>query len=156
DVLDGSDVHFDVEEAGGRQAVELFLEDFGGGVGLVDVDVVPLAVGQLGQVLDEAGVPFGADAHEAEVDLVGGGFRVQLPAASLAGGFTVGQHHDLGEAAALRLLLDLVHAQLDALVHRRAARINVVHIDLVDCLVDLGFVGDRRGGEEHQGVVGKA
>ena len=40
---------------------------------LVDVDVVPLALAELGQVLDQAGLPVGADAHQRQVDLLLGG-----------------------------------------------------------------------------------
>ena len=110
--------------------------------GLVDVDVVPLALGQLGQVLDQAAVPLGADAHDGEVDLLLGGLLGQLPADVLAGGLAVGQDHDLRQLAGAGVLLDLVHGQLDALVHGGAARIDVEHVDLVDDVLDLGLVGN--------------
>src|SRR5262249_39722929 len=52
-------------------------------------------------------------------------------------------------------LLDLGHAQGDALVHGRAARIDVEHVDAVDDVVDLVLLGDPGGGEQDQGVVGE-
>ena len=154
-VLHGTQVQLDVHEADRRQAGELLVEDLGGGFLLVDVDVVPLAFGDLGKVLDEPGVPFGADAHQGEVHLLLAGLLGELPAHLLAGRLAVREDDDLRQRALAHRLLDRVHAVLDAFVHRGAARIDVEHVDGVDGGLDFFLLGDLDGFEDGLGVVGE-
>src|SRR5205823_5976951 len=150
-VLHGPQMHFDVEEGGRGERAEFLGENTFGFLGLVDVDVVPFAFAELGQVLDEGGLPVQADAHERQVDLFLVGALGQLAAFVFAGGFAVGENEDLREASGAGRFLDLVEGQAHAVVHGRAARIDVEHVDLVDDFLDLGFLGDGRGGQQHEG-----
>ena len=66
-VLDGREVHLDIGEAGRGQVAKLLEEDALDPFLLAFVDVVPFALRQPGKVLEQAGVPFRADAHDREV-----------------------------------------------------------------------------------------
>ncbi len=53
------------------------------------------------------------------------------------------------------MLLDFGHAQLDTLVHGRAAWIDVETVDAADDVLDLGLFRQRRGGQHDLTVVGE-
>ena len=152
-VFDRPEVQLDIVESGRRQVFELFKEDALGLLGVVDVDVIPLPLGQLGQVLDEAGVPLGADTHDGEMDLLLGGLLGELPADLFARGLAVGQNDDLRQLVRAAVLLHFRDAKPNAFVHRRPAGIDVEHVDSLDHVFDLGLVGQAGAGQHGQGVV---
>ena len=125
--------------ADGGQGLELLDEDAFGFAGLVDVDVVPLALAELGEVLDEARLPVEADAHHGQVDLL----LVQPAAASSRHSCSPEVSPSVRTTTCDSLpgageLLDFVEGQPHAVVHGRAARIDVEHVDLADDVLDLG------------------
>ena len=84
------------------------------------------------------------------------GLLGQLTAVGLAGRFAVGQDDQLRQLAGAGELLDFAHAEADALVHRRAARIDFEHVDLLDDILDLVFVGELVGGSTTWALWAKA
>src|SRR6185437_174416 len=132
---------------GGGQRLELLDENALGGGGVVDINIAPLAAGELGQILDKTLIPFGADTDDVEANFFLPGLLRQLTAGGFAGGLAIGQHNELRQLAGPGELLDRADGQLDALIHRGAARINVEHIDLADDIFDLGLVGESDDGD---------
>src|ERR1700683_1966209 len=93
--LDRADAQLNLREDGRGQRLELFREDAGGLLGLVDVDVIPLALAEVGQILEQRGLPVQADPNERQVDFLSRSLAGQVAAMALTGGLAVGQDHDL-------------------------------------------------------------
>src|SRR5262249_57002068 len=67
----------------------------------------------------------------------------------------VGEDDQLVELVGPAVLLDLLHAVEDALVHGRAARVDVEHVDAVDDVLNPGPVRQRGDGQDDLVVVGE-
>ena len=92
------------------QRLELLDEDALGLSLVIDVDVVPFAFADLGEVLDEGGLPVEADAHQTQVNLTLVGPLGQGAAFLFAGRFAVGQHDDLRQFAGAREFLHFIES----------------------------------------------
>src|SRR5262249_40038328 len=145
DVFHRPDVHVDVRESRRRQVLELFQEDAFRLIRFFDVDVVPLAVAQTRQILDQTGVPLGPDAHHREIHTLLRHLLRQFAATRFAGGLTVSEDEHLAQRTVAGVLLQFLEGNAHSFIHRRAARINIVHIDAVHYLVYSRPLRERRG-----------